>query len=107
MRALAGIALMVAAFFFLLGTLDARKFSHDAYSYAENSCPAPSNGVDTPAYRDCLDRYRTMTPLDVAGAALLKGGLLLLLATACWILGQDPSNKSNPPEHVMNPRGRF
>ena len=82
--------------------MSAYDFDHDPVSYAAKVCergvdttdsvgpgPAP-RGATSPDYQDCLNGFRSMTPIDVAGKSLLFAGGAFIVAVAAFVFNKEP-----------------
>ena len=102
MRLVGALAAVLVAVCLVSASWSAFDFGQDPSSYAANVCdrgidttdavgpgPAP-RGSTSLEYQDCLNGYRSMTPIDVAGKSLLLAGGALIVAVAGFILSKDP-----------------
>lgn len=97
-RLMGAIGLLVAAFLVLGGLYTVYVFEKDPHNYAEGSCPAPPNGVDSAERQACLREYRQRTGLDVAGRWLLGGLVLGAGGATAFIVGREQYEPWSAPD---------
>lgn len=97
-RLIGGMALLLAAFLLLGGLYTIYVFEKDPYNYAEGSCPAPPDGVDSAERQACLREYQQRTGFDVAGRWLLAALVLGVAGTRASVIGRDEKEPWSAPE---------
>jgi hypothetical protein len=90
MRVIGAIAAVFCFICLFNAAVSAFDFGRGSQAYAENVCPQPPNGVSSVEQQTCLDAYEAMTPLDVAGKALLLAAASFMVAVVGLALSKEP-----------------